>query len=483
MEEPPLVLLLGLPFHDLTLDETIEECGEMMSTEDPNYIVTANADFTTQANQDEDLRRIVFFADRVVCDGMPLVWLSRLFGYPLRERVAGSDMVPRLLELCAKDGHGVYFFGSDMGTLENAKEIAEERYPGLKVVGCDAPPMGAVVEWDNDAICERMKASGAHLLLVCLGCPKQERWIFSHYAQAGIPLSIGVGASLDFITGKQVRAPKWMQKIGMEWFWRMASNPRRLALRYFKDFLFLSRAAISQWRLAARRDKIVLAPDRSIENEKSQDSELLPQVIRLWWSGNLAGEEVEQAELPDTVDRPVLLDLSKIGFMDSAGLGRFAQLVRNCREAGHPLLVISPSRFAVRAIEHAKLESLAPQFSSHSAALMHLATRARRAAKQSTLSPQVETTICFTHDLDAVHIEEIDKRLSLVVAEAEGTVILDLAQVDFLDSMAVGALVRTRKAMVAKGHDLVLTNPTPAVKKLISLLKLEQVLPVRREVA
>ena len=215
-QEPPLTVLLGLPFHDLTLGETLDYCVTAMAGEQSRYLVTANVDFTAQAYGDPDLKKIVFFADRVVCDGMPLVWLSRWFGVPLRERVAGSDMAPRLLEICAHLKYSVYFFGSDLKTLEAAKEIVEERYPGLHVAGLDSPPVGAVIEWDNEALCEKMRASGARLLLVCLGCPKQERWIFANYHKTGIPLSIGVGASLDFITGKQKRAPRWMQKTG--WF-------------------------------------------------------------------------------------------------------------------------------------------------------------------------------------------------------------------------------------------------------------------------
>ena len=255
-QEPPMTVLLGLPFHDLTLDETLAYCGESMKQDECRYLVTANVDFTTQAYDDLDLRKIVFFADRVVCDGMPLIWLSRIFGHPLRERVAGSDMVPKLLEICGQEKHAVYFFGSDLATLEEAKVIVEARYPGLKVVGMESPPMGAVIEWDNEGLCERMRASGAKLLLACLGCPKQERWIFAHHREAGVPLSIGVGASLDFITGKQKRAPRWMQKTGMEWFWRMSSSPSRLVARYQKDFIFLVKAAFQQALSQRRRENI-----------------------------------------------------------------------------------------------------------------------------------------------------------------------------------------------------------------------------------
>ena len=140
---------LGLPFHDLSLSETLAYCATAMQGDHSRYVVTANVDFTTQAYKDADLRKIVFFADRVVCDGMPLVWLSRWFGYPLRERVTGSDMVPKLLEQCGTAGYPVYFFGSDRATLDEAKAIVEARYRGLRVVGIDAPPMGAVIEWDN----------------------------------------------------------------------------------------------------------------------------------------------------------------------------------------------------------------------------------------------------------------------------------------------------------------------------------------------
>lgn len=478
-QEPPSIILLGLPFHDLTLKETLEECGEMMSRDDPSYLVTANVDFTTQANEDEDLRRIVFFADRVVCDGMPLVWLSRLFGYRLRERVAGSDMVPALLQQCATENQGVYFFGSDLQTLEEAKTIAEDRYPGLRVCGCDAPPMGAVVEWNNEEICNRMRASGARLLLVCLGCPKQERWIYSHYKDCGIPLSIGVGASLDFITGKQKRAPKWMQKTGMEWFWRMASNPRRLVARYSKDFLFLARAAFAEWRLSRCKDRLETGKRTSISASNSPEKELMPEVTQLWWSGSLEGGEGQNAEIPEVIEQPVLLDLSGVIFMDSSGLGRFAMLVRRCREAEKMLMVIAPSTFVQRAFKHAKFETLAPNFATHSDALRYLAL----GASPQEASVQAETTVAFHHELDAVHLAEMDATLNDVVENSKGTVVLDLADVNFIDSRAVGALVRTRKVLVATGRELFLSRPTPAVEKLIALLRLEHVLPVRKEAA
>jgi N-acetylglucosaminyldiphosphoundecaprenol N-acetyl-beta-D-mannosaminyltransferase len=472
--EPPLVVLLGLPFHDLSLDEIITECGEMMEGESPRYVVTANVDFTTQADEDADLRKIVFFADRVVCDGMPLVWLSRIFGHPLKERVAGSDMVPKLLELCARKGHPVYFFGSDLETLKQAGEIAGQRYPGLRVAGCDAPAMGAVIEWDNESICRRMKESGAKLLLVCLGCPKQERWIFANHAETGIPLSIGVGASLDFITGKQVRAPLWMQKTGMEWFWRMAGNPKRLVSRYSKDLLFLIKAAFKQARLQLRRQRF--EPGVSHVNPISA-----PDVIHLRWTGSLEKGRMEGAPLPDLVDRPVLLDGSGILFMDSGGLGRLALLIRQCRAQGVDLFIIAPSDFMNEALRAAQMVSLVTIMASETEALERVSA-GRALSSSSKADDKGAVKVSFQHPLDAIHLDAMMETLDHAAGNAS-RLIIDLDQVDFIDSRAVGALIRVHKQMLAKAGDLLLWRPRPDVREILRLLRVDSILPEWKEIA
>jgi N-acetylglucosaminyldiphosphoundecaprenol N-acetyl-beta-D-mannosaminyltransferase len=472
--EPPLVVLLGLPFHDLSLDEIISECGEMMEGESPRYVVTANVDFTAQADEDVDLRKIVYFADRVVCDGMPLVWLSRIFGHPLKERVAGSDMVPRLLELCAREGHPVYFFGSDLETLKQAGEIAAQRYPGLRVAGCDAPAMGAVVEWDNESICRRMKESGAKLLLVCLGCPKQERWIFANHSETGIPLSIGVGASLDFITGKQVRAPLWMQKTGLEWFWRMAGNPKRLVARYSKDFLFIIKATFKQARLQSRRQRFKPGLSRVVPISA-------PDVIHLRWEGSLEKGRMEGAPLPDHVDRPVLLNGSGILFMDSGGLGRLVVLIRKCRAQGVDLFIVAPSDFMSEALASAQMASLVTIMASESEALKRV-TACRLLSSSSAADDEGAVKVSFQHPLDAIHLDAMMEALDHAAGNAN-RLIIDLEQVDFIDSRAVGALIRVHKRMLAKAGDLLLWRPRPDVREILRLLRVDSILPEWKEIA
>jgi len=398
--------------------------------------------------------------------------LSRVLGYPLRERVAGSDLVPKLLERCGRQRHGVYFFGSDRATLEAAKVIVEARYPGLRVVGIDAPPVGAVIEWDNDALGARMRASGAQLLLVCLGCPKQERWIFAHHRETGIPLSIGVGASLDFITGKQQRAPRWMQKSGTEWFWRMANSPKRLAHRYRKDLVFLLRAAWQQAR-AQRRRKGIAAPPQPRPHLTIQD----PTLIRLEWFGALRQRGLDGAPVPDQITAPVLLDASQVAYMDSSGLGRLAVLIRRCRTAQQLLVVVQPSEAFKALVRDVRMDSLFLMVDSDADAVRRVAAH----LASGGLSKEAEdgvVWVAFNRSLDALYYDEMMSILDDAIADSTGlrVLVVDLQDVAFLDSRAVGGLIRTWKTMSSTGGSMYLARANPAVREIIALLRLDKVL-------
>ena len=473
-KEPPITVLLGLPFHDLTLDETLEYCRETMKGGAGHYLVTANVDFTTQAYEDPDLKKIVFFADRVVCDGMPLVWLSRLFGHPLRERVAGSDMVPRLLEICGRERLPVYFFGSDLATLEEAKIIVENRYPGLVVAGIDSPPMGAVIEWDNDALCEKMRLSGAKLLLACLGCPKQERWIFAHHHETGIPLSIGCGASLDFITGKQKRAPQWMQKTGMEWFWRMSGNPARLVQRYGKDFIFLLKASLRQASSLRRRGHIV---HQVRDSPHGGQRKLDDSVTWIEWSGELRRNDLSGAPIPDSIFSPLLLDASQVVLLDSSGLGRVAQLARACRKAGQILIVVRPSATFDLAVRRSQMNSLFLLAATDDEALELVAERRGAGVGRKNIEDGV-AHISFNRPLDALYHDEMMEAIESSILNSPGihTLVVDLKDVGFIDSRAVGGLIRAWKMMKARGGSMFLARLNPPVREIISLLRLNKIL-------
>lgn len=379
--ERPVAFLLGLPFHVVTMDETIDDAVVAVEAKRPAYYITANVDFIAQAYNNEPLKDILFHADRVVCDGMPLVWLSRYFKPALPERVAGSDMVFRLFEQANQRGWKVYFLGSDTETLTETKRILAGRYPKMDVVGTFSPPFGTVDSWPNEAILEDVKASKPDLLLVAVGCPKQEYWISRYYKDAGVPLSIGIGASLDFICGSQVRAPVWLQKIGMEWCWRMMSDPKRLVKRYAKDFYYLIVLAYRQWQITRERSggPHVESPDRPLERDS-----ISSEVQWLSWSGEAERSVLDELERPDDPSKPVFLNLSRVTFMDSSAIGLVAKFARDARQANVPFGIIQPSGNVVKIIDAMHLSAQFPAYAGQREALDALEKKRKAAPNLNT---------------------------------------------------------------------------------------------------
>ena len=240
------VLLFGIHIHDLTLDGAVEVLIDSFLPGDGQcrYVVTPNAAQIVQLKRDQRLRRIYNEADLVVADGMPVIWVSRLLGTPLRERVTGADLFPSLCAEAAGRGYKVFFLGANPGVAAKVATKLKARYPGLQVAGVCSPPFGfETCREENARIIKMVKDSQPDMLFVALGFPKQELWIYNHAKECKVPLSIGVGAAFDFAAGARKRAPKWMQRWGLEWFFRLLQEPRRLWYRYLvlgPQFVLLS---------------------------------------------------------------------------------------------------------------------------------------------------------------------------------------------------------------------------------------------------
>lgn len=362
--------LLGLPFHVITMDETIADAVAHIETRKPGYYLTPNVDFIAQAYNNEALKDILFHADRVVCDGMPLVWLSRYFKPALLERVAGSDMVFRLFAEAQKYRWKVYLLGSDETTLAQTKAILKEDYPAMEVVGTFSPPFGPVDVWPNEEILKEIVEVQPDLLLVAVGCPKQEYWISRYYEEAGVPLSIGIGASLDFICGKQVRAPLWIQKIGMEWSWRLLSDPKRLCKRYAKDFFFLVLLAYRQWKITRNRSSQAAtgAVSAPIETGGVADP-VFCKCHWLEWGGDAEQGSLESLAFPEDYSCPVFLDMSAVTFMDSSGIGLLAKMAREARAAKVPFGILRPSSKVEELIKAMHLSLQFPSYADEASAM------------------------------------------------------------------------------------------------------------------
>ena len=238
--------MMDVPFDSVTMDQTIERIGGMIANRRPSFIATANVDFLVQARQDRELHTLLHRADMVVCDGTPLVWLSKLLGKALPERVAGSDMVPRLLAEAEKNNWSVFFLGGRDEVLDQAVRNVQRQHPSLRIAGAYSPPFAPLDKMDHDGINARIRETKPDILLVSFGCPKQEKWIARNCEAHGVPVSIGVGATIDFLAGAVKRAPEWMRHWGLEWVFRLAQEPRRLLKRYATDLYVFGIGAITE---------------------------------------------------------------------------------------------------------------------------------------------------------------------------------------------------------------------------------------------
>jgi N-acetylglucosaminyldiphosphoundecaprenol N-acetyl-beta-D-mannosaminyltransferase len=251
------VWIFGIPLAPLTMTETIKAICELIDLSVPAYVITANTHYAMLSEQHGDLRTINEGAALIVADGAPLVWASRYKGQPLPERVAGSDLIFELCSVAARHGIGVFLLGGAEGVAVAAAQRLCALYPGLRVVGTECPFLEQLNEQEETALIARIRSAKPGILLVAFGQPKGERWIYRHLDELAVPVSVQVGASLDFAAGMIRRAPRWMQKAGLEWAFRVALEPRRLFWRYANDARFLAR--VFTRRLWAGRERRTLS--------------------------------------------------------------------------------------------------------------------------------------------------------------------------------------------------------------------------------
>ncbi len=227
--------ILDTPVNAVTMANTLILVQQFMAAPRLHQICTTNPEFVMAAQTDDDFRRVLHEADLCLADGIGLVLASRWLGNPLPERVPGSELVYHLAELCAQAGWRLFLLGAAPGVAEAAAAIFQARYPDLIIAGTYA---GSPDPAENEAIVQRINDSGAEMLFVAYGAPKQDKWIArNRQALPTVRVAIGVGGSLDFVTGKSIRAPRWVQNLGLEWLHRLIKEPwrwrRMLALPRF----------------------------------------------------------------------------------------------------------------------------------------------------------------------------------------------------------------------------------------------------------
>ena len=228
--------LLNTYINNVTMPETIVAIERMIETDKKSYVVAITVEVGMKIEKDAYLKNIVDNASMVLVDGKPLVWISKLYGKPLKAKISGSDLVPLLCEVAAEKGYKIFIIGGKDGIAEQAKEKLESQLPKIKIVGTYAPPFGFEKdESELNKINQMISKAHPDLLITCFGCPKQEKWIYENIEKYDAKVSVCAGATVDFLAGNVKRAPHWMSEHGLEWFYRFLQEPKRMFKRYFVD--------------------------------------------------------------------------------------------------------------------------------------------------------------------------------------------------------------------------------------------------------
>ncbi|HET7626467.1 MAG TPA: WecB/TagA/CpsF family glycosyltransferase [Verrucomicrobiae bacterium] len=499
------VSILGVPLDQVTMTETLELIERMIASRRPHYIATANVDFLVQAQRDAELHRILLEANLVLCDGTPLIWASHFLGTPLPERVAGSDLIPRLISLCAKKRHRIFLLGAAPASAEKAAANLRKQFPGLEI-GHYSPPFTPLLKMNHDEIMRRILEVKPDLLLVSFGCPKQEKWIAMHYRTSGIPVCIGVGGTIDFLAGQLKRAPVWMRRTGTEWIFRLAQEPRRLFKRYANDLFAFGWKFFQQWRQMRLRPRTAEALAKQLawleseirnpdfehpENSEHVDAEFprarftLQPVSQADGQARFRSSDFELLPRFDRSDFPIrrdsrnqslsLLDVSHIKFLDAAGAGRLIEIQKNLRAVGRELVLVGPQKKFKRALRMMRLENyfpIAPDFTS--------ARRisAVRASDHVIVSDSQNPILLFWQgEITAANANEIWKmtRAQLDLPDKQEMTI-DLSRVRFMDSSGLAIMIRAKEFARRKGISLSFIHPQSAVQNVIHLARLDELL-------
>jgi len=405
------VAVLGIPFHNVTMEETVNLIEEQIHEGGFHQIATANVDFLRNAMADERLRSTLRSCDVVIPDGMPVVWMSRLLGAPLKERVSGIDLVWRLAEHAAEKGHGIFLLGSSEVRSQLAAHVLTKRYPGLRIVGRYSPPPAPLDKMDHEEILSRIEEAKPDILLVAFGNPKQEEWLAGHRDRLKVPVCIGIGGTLDVIAGALNRAPMWMQKNGLEWLHRMLQEPHRLAKRYASDAACLLRHLPEYLTATASQ------PHRAGSKVTSKQ---IGNTCLIDVSGDLTGaalEEFNTLSLNACLEgMNIVADLSNAGYLSPEAFGSLIYLENRMRRRHEQLWLAGLPRHLRRVLHAGQLRNYFLTTTMVGDALYRTARAEQRQLAELTPAPTA-----YRQQAAQVRIELLQNACRRIVSATEST--------------------------------------------------------------
>lgn len=227
---------LNTQIDNLTMEEAVAEAGRLIREKHNSYVVTPNVDHIVKIEHDPLFKEIYENADLILTDGKPLIWMSHLMGMPIKEKISGSDYFPEVCRMAAREGFSIFLLGAAPGVAQKAAVNLMKKYKNLKIAGVYSPSY--TFEHDEQEIAyiiRKIKTAKPDILCIGLGTPKQEKFYYQYRDVFQVPLTLHIGATIDFEAGVIKRAPKWLSHIGLEWMYRLLKEPRRLYKRYLLD--------------------------------------------------------------------------------------------------------------------------------------------------------------------------------------------------------------------------------------------------------
>ena len=497
-----LIVILGIPIDDLNMDQALDRIEEFIqvgrSTGKTHQIATVNADFVVKAMKDPELRYLLQEADMATADGMPLVWGSRLLGVNIEDRVAGADMIPALAERAAKNGRSIYFLGAAPGIAAQAATMLQDQNPGLIVAGVKSPPYTSVIDMDP-AIIEEIKAADPDVLLVAFGNPKQEKWIGMYGRELGVPVMIGIGGTLDFITGNTKRAPEWMQKSGLEWIHRLVSEPRRLWKRYAVDLVHFGTFFLRQW-LAMRKGNVPTAVLPDTDLLLIEDTAILNLQGKLMVGEYETFNDASQDALVNTSH--IIVNLEHAEFLDSSMIGALVGLAKQARDAGGDVLLATIPPTIMQTLTLLRLDHFFVIVEDVNEGMAY--TYGGEQVTAVAPPPEQPTPVNVSYQVQEIEVPvktqlsewvvyQTPRRLDAMTAPdltetcsemllTTPYLILDLADTILLASAGLAALAKINRTAAEQNGELRVVNCSEDVMRVIKMVRFDKILALYTDI-
>jgi N-acetylglucosaminyldiphosphoundecaprenol N-acetyl-beta-D-mannosaminyltransferase len=508
MHQRDTIVLLGIPIDNLSAIQTVERIAELavQSRCDgrPRHVATVNVDFLVNSlswrpggMHHPELLQILRRADLVTADGMPLVWLSRLLGTPLKERVTGADLVPLLARTAAERGLSVYLLGGRGDVGQRAAEIFSRLYPGIRIAGVDAPFVHtegtelSFFDSEDQPVLERINRAQPDILLIAFGNPKQEIWFDRNRTKLRAGVSIGIGGTFEFIAGSVARAPAWMQRSGLEWIHRVLQEPRRLLKRYITGllkFTFMALPSIMYYRycraiLGRGRSALPAARQEGAGAARAGAASYavfpLPEMVDAAYVAGSGSSERSRLLLQPLV----ALDFSGVKFIDSSGLGFLLTLMRSADESRKKIFFISIPPAAQRVFELSRTWDLVSARAC--ANVQEIQEQLGREEPQTfywgTQAEGACSVVSFAGTLDSFQAGTVTAGDILHAARGRD-IIMNLAGLTFCDSTGIALFLKVYRACSQENRGCVICSAGRTVQQMLRMTKLDRLLPVAESV-